>query len=213
MTTLLRKTGLIAFALIVLAGAALLTAGCSDSEETSTTTTIASTATTAAAGTATTLKTDSSQMERVIVGGSTKEEYEAALPELEKAAAAAPDDLTALQNLAIAQYNTGRLEEAATTYQKMLQLKDDAFTRNNYGNVLRDLKRLDEAKAEYEKAISMDPSQANTWVNLAAVLISLDDGAEALAVLDRGIATVTGDDKKRLERFKDQLTGQATTTT
>ena len=150
-------------ALALVALVALIAPGCAGTNENgATTTTVASTATTA--------NTSSSGPERLVVGGKMPEEYAAALPELEKAVAAKPTDLAALQQLAIAQYNTGKYEQAATTYQKMLQLKDDAFTHNNYGNVLRDWKKLDEAKAEYEKAISGDAKLTTAYINLASVL-------------------------------------------
>jgi Tfp pilus assembly protein PilF len=203
------RFGLALFALIALVGALVLAAGCSGDEKI-TSTTASSSATTAASNTATTAKS-TTESTRYIVGGNTKEEYEASLPDLVKAVEAAPNDLDALQKLAIAQYNTGRLEDAAATYQKMLQIEDTGFTRNNYGNVLRDMKKYDEAKAQYEKAVQIDPTQVNAWANLATVLASQGDAAGAIAVIDRGIAAVTGDAKARLEAYKAELT--ATTTT
>ena len=206
---------LVALALVALV--ALVVPGCSGTNENgTTTTTVASTATTAktspSSSTATTAKTSSSGPERLVVGGKTAEEYAAALPELEKAVAAKPTDLAALQQLAIAQYNTGKYEQAATTYQKMLQLKDDAFTHNNYGNVLRDWKKLDEAKAEYEKAISGDAKLATAYINLAAVFEAEGSISGAIEVLDRGLTVITGDDKTRLETYKERLSGTTTTT-
>jgi len=190
-----RKVGLPTLVLAAFAVLALIAVGCSSADES--TTTSAETGTTA---------------QRLVVGGKTVEEYEAALPDLQQAVEAAPDDLAALQELAIAQYNTARYEEAAATYQKMLELKDDAFTRNNYGNVLRDWKKLDEAKTEYEKAISADPTLVTAYVNLATVLAAEGNTSEAVAVLERGLAAVTGEDRTRLEAFKDRLTGATSTT-
>ncbi len=197
-----RKGGLPILVLVALAAIAPLFVACSSADE-STTTSAAST---------TGITGSPSEPQRLVVGGKTAEEYEAALPDLERAVEAAPEDLTALQELAIAQYNTGRYEAAATTYQTMLELKDDAFTRNNYGNVLRDWKKLDEAKVEYEKAISTDPTLATAYVNLASVLAAEGNTSEAVAVLDRGLAVMTGDDKERLESFKERLAAATTTT-
>lgn len=197
-----REGGVLILFLVALAVIAPLAIGCSSANEATTTSSSASTTVTGA----------SSEPERLVVGGKTVEEYEAALPDLEAAVEAAPDDLAALQELAIAQYNTGRYEEAATTYQKMLELKDDAFTRNNYGNVLRDWKKLDEAKAEYEKAISADPLLATAYVNLASVLVSEGNPAEAIAVLDRGLETIQGEDRAGLESFKERLAAATSTT-
>jgi len=208
---------LAALALVALVLLGLVATGCSGTNENgTTTTTVASTTTTAktssSASTATTAKTSSSGPERLVVGGKTAEEYAAALPELEKAVAAKPTDLAALQQLAIAQYNTGKYEQAATTYQKMLQLKDDALTHNNYANVLRDWKKLDEAKAEYEKAISSDAKLVIAYVNLAAVLEAEGSISGAIEVLDRGLQVMTGSDKARLETYKARLSGTSTTT-
>lgn len=211
MTKAVRKGRVAILVLAVLAATALLATGCSSADDT-TTTTAAESSNTTLAGSATSVSVGSEEPQRLVVGGKTAEEYEAALSDLEKAVKATPDDLTALQELAIAQYNTGRYEEAAATYQKMLQLKDDAFTHNNYGNVLRDWNKVDEAKAEYEKAISSDPTLVTAYLNLASVLVAKGEMSEAMAVLDRGLAATTGEDKTRLETFKQKLT-EATTTT
>jgi len=211
MTRAVRKGRVAILVLAVLAATASLATGCSSADDT-TTTTAAESSNTTLAGSVTSVTVGSDEPQQLVVGGKTAEEYEAALPDLEEAVKAAPDDLTALQELAIAQYNSDRYEEAAATYQKMLQLKDDAFTHNNYGNVLRDWKKLDEAKAEYEKAISSDPTLVTAYLNLASVLAANEEISEAVAVLDRGLAATTGEDKERLETFKQKLT-EATTTT
>jgi tetratricopeptide (TPR) repeat protein len=143
--------------------------------------------------------------ERVIVGGKTAEEYEASLPGLEAAVAAAPDDLDALQELAIAQYNTGQYDEAAATYEKMLALNDNSFTRNNYGNVLRDAGKTAEAMAAYEAAIAKDKTLVTAYVNLASLLTRKGKVDEAITVLDRGLQAVRADDKAQLETYRTKL--------
>jgi Tfp pilus assembly protein PilF len=198
-----RKGGLLVLVLAAVAAMAPLLVACSSADESTTT---------SAAATSSGITASSGEPQRLVVGGKTAEEYEAALPDLERAVEAAPEDLAALQELAIAQYNTGRYEAAATTYLTMLELKDDGFTHNNYGNVLRDWEKLDEAKVEYEKAISTDPTLVTAYVNLASVLAAEGSTSEAVAVLDRGLAAVTGEDKERLESFKERLTGATTTT-
>ena len=204
MTRTTRRSGLVVLTLILLISWAGLAAGRGDADEETTTTITDSAASTGA----TTVS-----VETLVVGGSTPEEYEAALPDLEAAVEADQEDLAALQELAIAQFQTGRYEEAAATYEKMLDIKDDAFTRNNYGNVLRDWGKIDEAKAQYEKAIATDPALTTAYINLAAVLVREQKIDEAVAVLDRGLAVITGDDKTRLETYKEQLTSATATTT
>jgi tetratricopeptide (TPR) repeat protein len=198
-------------AVCVVGSVVILAAACSGSAEESTSSTGGS-STTGGGVSATTLATTEDGLHRLVVGGKTTEEYEAALPDLEKAAAANPTDLTALQDLAVAQYNTGRYEEAAATYLKMLQLKDDAVTHNNYGNVLRDWKKNDEAKAQYEKALSMDPSLVTAYINLTGILVKEGNLAEAKKLLDRGIAATSGEGQSQLKNYKDTLNSGTTTT-
>lgn len=155
---------------------------------------------TSAAG-ATVGATDS---ETITVGGKTAEEYEAALPGLVEKAKASPDDLTILQELAIAQYQTQRYADADKTYQSMLAIKDEAMTHNNRANVLRDWDKLDEATSEYEKAISMDPTLVIAYMNLVALALRSDPD-EAIAILDRGIKQTTGDDQQRLKDMKTNI--------
>jgi tetratricopeptide (TPR) repeat protein len=202
--------------LLALAG---LAAACGEDESTATTATASSSvsaspspdATTAAgeAGeTSTTVAsggTTTVSAERVVVGGEEGSDYSAQIPELQKALASDPDNLETLQELAIAQYNTGKYEQAAATYQKMLQLKDDAFTHNNYANVLRDWQKTDEAIANYEKAISLDSSLATPYVNLASVLARQGLTAEAIALLQKGLNAVSAAEASRLQTYLEQL--------
>lgn len=191
-------------ALILLAGLAVLLGGCGDDgDKAATNDASASSATTNPAA-------KDASGKRVIVGGQTEEEYAAALPDLEKAAEAKPKDIATLQDLAIAQYNTGGYEAAAATYEKMLKIKADAFTQNNYGNVLRDWgetnkAKINEAIAAYEKAIKMDKALAVAYVNLASVYSSQGQTDKAIETLDQGIKAVKAEDKPQLEEMKRGL--------
>lgn len=143
--------------------------------------------------------------DKVVVGGQTKEEYEASIPELEKRLESSPDDLAVLAELAVAQYQTARYDDAVGTYKKMLEIEDQPLIRNNYANVLRDAGRKDEAKEEYEKAITADPALTVAYVNLATTLMTEDKKEDALSVLDRGIANTAGEDQERLQAIKEDL--------
>jgi predicted negative regulator of RcsB-dependent stress response len=224
MTKTAARIELVVLAAITFAAVSLLVTACSNSGDQVTTTSTAASSTTvsstaasstavssAAASSTTTLPASSDGSQPPIVGGSTPEEYEAALPNLEKAVEAAPDDLVALQQLAIAQYNTHRYDEAAATYEKMLKLKDDAFTRNNYANVLRDAGKTEQAKGEYLKAIGADATLTIAYLNLAVILAKEKNIDEAIRVLDRGIGATTGDDQTRLKSYKETLSASTTT--
>jgi Flp pilus assembly protein TadD len=188
---------------------ALMVAACGSDAEDSVT---ASTTSTTGAGTAATAATsgDASTTtttgpDRVVVGGKTAEEYAASLPELQKAVEANPTDLVALQTLAVAQYNSGKLDEAAATYLKMLEVKDDPTVHNNYANVLRDQKKLDEATAQYLKAIDGDAALTAAYINLAAIYLGEENIVDAEKILDQGIAHTVGEDKTRLEDYKTSI--------
>lgn len=226
----MRSKGAKRIALVaVLVGAGALGAGCSDDGSATTTSTDPFTTTVTSAiteltppsteagdTTATTGATDTTAINTgtttFVLGGQTREEYEAALPELKKKVESSPKDLAAMQELAIAQYQTERYSDAADTYSAMLEVKEDALTRNNRANVLRDWGKTTEAKAEYEKAIALDPALAVAYVNLSAVFLREQDIDKAIATLDRGIAKTFGEDQQRLKDIKAS-TLEATGTT
>jgi Tfp pilus assembly protein PilF len=186
--------------------ATIFVAGCSASDSTGSTTgsTAATTATTVAA-TDNSGSTTTSEPTRLVVGGKTSEEYAAQIPDLQKAVDASPSDLTALQELAVAQYNSGKYDDAAVTYQKMLKIQDDPIVHNNYGNVLRDQKKLTEAKAQYQEAVAGNPSQVAPYINLAQILAAEGNLSEAQKVLDQGIARTVGEDRQRMQDYKTTL--------
>jgi tetratricopeptide (TPR) repeat protein len=140
--------------------------------------------------------------------GATVLDYEAVLPDLTRKAEASPTDPSVLQDLAIAQYQTSRYEEAAATYAAMLKVEDTAITHNNLANVLRDWGKIEEARAEYEKALSMDPGLSVVYMNLASLSLREGDRAGALEILGRGIARTSGSDRERLEGFKATVEAQ-----
>ncbi|MGA9032483.1 MAG: tetratricopeptide repeat protein, partial [Sulfuricaulis sp.] len=70
-----------------------------------------------------------------------------------------------------------------------IALKPDAAEAyNNRGNVLQDLKRLDEALASYDRAIALNPKSAETYFYRGRALEHLKRLDEALASYDRAIA-------------------------
>lgn len=212
MIEILRRRGLVLLALIALFAVAGLSAACDDSEDASTDTTTTTEAAGVGGSTTTAETIGAGTQETLVVGGESKEEYEASLPDLEAAVAAAPDDLDKLQELAIAQFQTGRLSDAAATYEKMLAIEDNAFTRNNLANVMRDMGDTEKAKALYQEALTADPTLVHPYVNLAHLLLDEGDGQGALELLLSGLEKVTGDDKKSIQSFIDRLT-QSTATT
>mgnify|MGYP001129117497 FL=1 len=122
-----------------------------------------------------------------------------------------PTDLYSLERLAIVHYQLDNYEEAAAAYQKLLAIVDDAFTHNNLGNVYRDWGKSDEAKAQYEQAIALDPTLKQPYINLALLYKAEGDIEAAREVLARGSEAITDTaDEAALDKAGEQLT---TTTT
>ena len=77
---------------------------------------------------------------------------------------ARPNQFDALNLLGIIAAQTGRTQEAADLLGRAVQQRrDDPVVHNNYGNVLRDLKRHDEALKNYERATKLKPNYADVY--------------------------------------------------
>jgi tetratricopeptide (TPR) repeat protein len=216
MTRKLGRNGLIILAVIGLIALAGFAAACGNNNATTTsisgsTTTgsSGSTGSTSAGSTGST-SAGSTQTSTMIVGGKTPDEYKAEIPNLEKAVAANPADLTSLQELAIAYYVLGNYDQAAAAYVKILAQKNDALTINNLANVYREAGKTDQAIAEYQKAISLDPKLRVPYVNLAGVYVTKGDIPSALKVLEQAKAALSGADKTSVEQFENSLTSTTT---
>ena len=202
----------IAIALPVALALVLVAIGCSGSGTTPSATTAGST-TTASESTAGTTAgsnttTGDTSTKRLVEGAKTDAQYQADISKLQDALKSKPNDLTTLQDLAVAQYNLRQLPETAATYQKMLTIKDDPATRNNYANVLRDEGKTAEAIAEYQKAITGDKALTTAYVNLAVIYANQSNLAAAKKIVEQGIAATSGADQARLKTYLEQLKTQ-----
>jgi len=136
-----------------------------------------------------------------------EKDWAALLPRLQEVAAADPGDVTTQRKLALAYYNLGRLDEAAVVYKRLLAVKEDPVLRNRLGNTLRDLGDPAGAEAAYREAITDDPALAPPYLNLAELLWRQGRDAEALAVLDEGVAKVPEESRAALRKGRDFLAG------
>jgi Flp pilus assembly protein TadD len=103
----------------------------------------------------------------------------AALPLLERAAAAAPDNPYVLTDLALALRRVGRLEDALARLDAVIAAKPGfAPAFDVRGTVLKDLRRTGEALAAYQQAIALKPDSAGPYVNLALVKLMTGDFAD-----------------------------------
>src|SRR5680860_320227 len=133
------------------------------------------------------------------------QEYADRIPELEQSVEENPEGLQTSQDLAVAYFQGRRYEEAVDTYERMLEIEDDAFTHNNLGNVYREMGNLEEAESQYETAIEMDPSLTVTYVNLAAMYERQERTDELRSLLERGVENTTGEDQERLKSLQESM--------
>lgn len=96
-------------------------------------------------------------------------------------------------------------DKAIATYEKALALTpDDAALHNNLGSVYASTGKLTEAQAEFEKAASLDPTNAGRYYfNIGAVMYNTGKMDEALAAFKKVISL----DPKNAQAY--YLEGQA----
>jgi Flp pilus assembly protein TadD len=74
-------------------------------------------------------------------------------------------------------------EAAIAPLQKFLAEKPDvAFAHSQLGYVFTALKRVSEARTEYERAVALDPQMSEAWLNLGLLLVDSDPPAAVTAL-------------------------------
>ena len=111
-----------------------------------------------------------------------------ALHASQQAATLMPRDAEAHANLGNALLRSARLEEAAASYGRALEIRP-RFPEvcNNLGNALRGLGRPDEAVARYRQAIEAKPDFAEAHSNLGNALRGLGKPDQAAACYQRAL--------------------------
>ena len=90
-----------------------------------------------------------------------------------------PDNTLLLTNLGTIARQKGRLEDAVRIIGKSLQINSNQPNAlNNRGNALKDLKRLDEALASYDRAIALNPDYAEAYWNKSLLKILIGEYLE-----------------------------------
>jgi tetratricopeptide (TPR) repeat protein len=69
----------------------------------------------------------------------------------------------------------------------LMGANDRAATYDNRGVILDRMQRLEEAEADFDKAIALRPDLGDAYVNRGAVLIKKKQYGDALAQIERGI--------------------------
>jgi tetratricopeptide (TPR) repeat protein len=95
----------------------------------------------------------------------------------------AAKELNDLLNAAQADLDNHDLEGATRNYQQYLAKKpDDAVVHYDLGCLYSALNRSDDAKAEYQRAIDLDPKMGAAYVNLGVALLATDPAAAVVAL-------------------------------
>jgi type IV pilus assembly protein PilF len=93
-----------------------------------------------------------------------------------------PNQPETLNLLAYSWYLYGNLKKAELYYKRAIQAGGGSTSHNNYGGLLLELKRFDEAKVQLEKALE-DPRYRNQYkahINLGDALLGLKQYDEAI---------------------------------
>jgi len=104
---------------------------------------------------------------------------EDALNDFNKALELKPDDINALNNRGLALINLEKYNDAYNDFTKIISIKATDMTYANRGFALYKLNRNDEALADLNKSIEMNPHVANTYNSRGLVLKELKKYEEA----------------------------------
>jgi Flp pilus assembly protein TadD len=115
-----------------------------------------------------------------------KRQYEAAVPEWNKALQLSPSESRAHNNLGVALMETGRVDEAIEHYRRALALNPEyAEAYNNLGEALAGKGVLKEAIPQFEKAVQLDPGYLVAHTNLGVVLLRTGQTDKAILHLKK----------------------------
>ncbi len=89
----------------------------------------------------------------------------------QSAVAAAPDNIAAIINLAVALHNSKRHQESVGWYQKAIEIDpSNARVHSNLAKCLYEIGDVDGAVAGYRRALDLEPRNSTCYTNLGAVL-------------------------------------------
>ena len=100
-----------------------------------------------------------------------------------------PRDANVLHLLGVLQAQRGDSALADEFISRSIALEPgNPIAQYNRGNVLRELKRLDDALTSFDRALALMPTHVEGWTNRGTVLQELGRSAEALVSFDRALA-------------------------
>jgi len=98
----------------------------------------------------------------------------------EQALAADPNHADSLYLMGIVALRTGQYDHAVAWLSQAIRQTPKIDYLTSLGFTLKQMGRLDDAFAVFDKAIQLKPDDAELWKHLGGVLLALDRGAEAL---------------------------------
>lgn len=94
--------------------------------------------------------------------------------------------------------DANNFEAAIPPLQKFIAEKPDvAFAHFNLGYAYTALKRSDEARTEYQRAIALDPKMAEAFLNLGILLLDRAEYAAAVAPLNKAVELLPAQSRPR----------------
>ena len=131
-----------------------------------------------------------------------------ALATFEMGAEAYPDDATLRTSLLDAYVRTGQTDRAIERYDAALQAtegsEEEALLRYNYGSLLLQAERYDEAIVQLNRSLELNPDNGDAQYNLGATYNN-----QARALTEQANATADNDEAERLIARRDVLLEQA----
>ncbi len=120
--------------------------------------------------------------------------YQDAIDSMEQALSLTSDTFTedlqanAYHVIGLSRVNLDDNEGASEAFAKSVEINaTNAIVWNDYGAVLNDLSKFDEALSAFDKAIESDDSSAEYWLNKGNTLTNLEQFGDAVSAYDKAI--------------------------
>ena len=127
--------------------------------------------------------------------------YDAGETFIRRAIAVDSSDASYHNNLGVILRETGRLEDALSSYREATELRPDyAEAHCNFGIALKDLGRTEEAIPPLERAVELAPDFGGAYSNLGNALHALGRPDAAMRAYDKAVALAPKDLSVRLNR-------------
>ncbi|PWN69345.1 hypothetical protein C1631_014925 [Chryseobacterium phosphatilyticum] len=111
-----------------------------------------------------------------------------AIKDLNQILTFAPDNIFAKTGLANLKKNSGDLEGALKDYNQLIAEKPESLLYNGRADVYLKMKKYKEALTDANKAVSIDPKFAQSYVTKALILFDTAKTKEACGNLDKAVA-------------------------